>query len=56
MHTSGCCPLRNSPDTSKIIFPDVELRGILYNLIKKFCNGNVLELGVIHTLLNTAGG
>lgn len=37
-------------------FPDVELRGILVYLTKRFKEGQVSELGVLRSLIKTAGG
>ena len=37
-------------------FPDVELRGILIYLTQRFQEGEVSELGVLRSLIKTAGG
>ena len=37
-------------------FNDVELQGILYYLLKRIHNRNVMELGVPHMLMNTSQG
>ena len=37
-------------------FPGVELQGILSYLPKRLRDRHVLELGVLHTLLETTGG
>mmetsp|Transcript_20178 Transcript_20178/g.28383 ORF Transcript_20178/g.28383 Transcript_20178/m.28383 type:complete len:266 (+) Transcript_20178:97-894(+) len=37
-------------------FPDVEIRGLLSYIAGRLANGHVLELGVLQSLLKTAGG